>query len=255
MRKFYKTAQMALRGKTNGGLFYLLPNSIVKLLYLVPLMFLWRVLAESGVPVEMSLRQMLSYTYLNTLLADLMMVQTFASSWCYEGEMQRLYTRPYSIYGDLIAETVGGWIPKLLFFSLPMLCMAPLFGVSVLPETPWFFPSLFLCVSLGFAVDLLFACVAIQLHGISWLAHVIRMAIVSLFSGTVIPFRLLPFGLEKLFGLQPFGSLGGAPLSLFVGTGEPLQVLPLQIFWNLTLWPAALAWFKKSQEKMVSFGG
>lgn len=255
MRKYSKTIQMALKGQINGGVLYLLPNIAAKLLYLIPLMFLWRVLANSGARVEMTLQQMLSYTYLNALLADLMAVQTFASSWCYEGELQRLYIRPCSIYGDLIAETAGGWIPMLLCFSLPMLCVAPLFGVSILPATAWFFPSLLLCVSLGFAVDLIFACVSIQLHGISWLAHVIRMAIVSLFSGTVIPFRLLPFGLEKLFELQPFGSLGGAPLSLFVGTGDPFQVLGLQILWNLVLWPSALIWFKKSQEKMVSFGG
>lgn len=252
---YRKTIDISLHSQTNGGIFYLLPNVFIRLLYLVPLMALWTVLVQSGADVGMSLRQMLTYTYINALLTEMMNVQTAASSWCYEGELLKLYTRPMPIFGQLIAQTIGGWIPMLLLFSLPMLCIAPLFGVTVIPSTLWFFPSLFLCVSLGFAIDFLFTCVTIQLRGISWLAHVIRMAIYSLFSGTVVPFKLLPFGLTNLFEYQPFGSLGGAPLSLFAGTSPPVKIILIQLFWNLLLWPVAALWLRKSQERMVSFGG
>lgn len=136
--------------------------------------------------------------------------------------------------------------PDAAFFSLPLLCAAPFLGISVLPASPWFF-SLLLCISLGFAIDFLFACVAIELRGISWPARMIRTAIVALFSGTVLPFRLLPFGLARVFELQPFGSLGGAPLALFVGTAAE-RILLAQVFWNLTLWPAAILWFCRSRE-------
>jgi ABC-type uncharacterized transport system permease subunit len=78
--------------------------------------------------------------------------------------------------------------------------------------------------------------------GMAWLAHSIKMAIISLFSGTVIPFKVLPFGLAAFFEYQPFGSLGGAPLSLFAGTAEPERIIPLQIAWNLVLWPIAGVW-------------
>lgn len=81
------------------------------------------------------------------------------------------------------------------------------------------------------------------------------MAITSLFSGTVIPFKILPFDLTAFFELQPFGSLGGAPLSLFVGSDDPMRIILIQVFWNIVLWPVAIIWFKKSQERMVSFGG
>lgn len=253
--KYSQTMRMAMRAQTNGGIFYLLPNIAVRLVHLIPLLFLWSVLSRSGVETGMTLKQMLSYTYLNAILADLLVVQTFASSWCYEGELHRLYLRPTPIFGGIVAETVGGWIPMLLFFSLPLLCAASFLGISVLPASPWFFPSLLLCISLGFAIDFLFACVAIELRGISWLAHVIRTAIVALFSGTVLPFRLLPFGLARVFELQPFGSLGGAPLALFVGTARPERILLAQVFWNLTLWPAAILWFCRSRERLVSFGG
>jgi ABC-2 type transport system permease protein len=255
IKKYKKTAQMTMRGQTNGGLIYLLPNIIVRLLYLLPLMFLWRVVMSSGVEVGMNTTQMLSYTYVSALLTELLVVRTVASSWNYEGLLISLYIRPISIFGHLISQTVGSSIPMLLMFSLPMLLIAPCFGIIVVPASLWFFPSLLLCISLGFAIDFLFACLTIRLRGMSWLVYVIRLAIVSLFSGTVIPFMILPFGLEKIFALQPFGSLGGAPLSIFTGIAAPLDIIEIQIFWNLLLWPLTFIIFKKSQEGLMSYGG
>ena len=111
IKQYAKTIQISMRGQINGGILYLLPNITVKLLYLIPFMFLWYVLADSGVDAGMTLRQMMTYTLIHALLADLMVVQTFLSSWCYEGELQKLYTSPLSIFGDTIAETIGTWIP------------------------------------------------------------------------------------------------------------------------------------------------
>lgn len=253
--KYFKTAQITFRGQTNGGIAYLFPNVIVNLIYLLPLIFLWRVIAKQGVEVGMNLQQLLTYTYLNSLFSQMLVVRTFTSGWAYEGQLINLYARPVSIFGQIISLTVGGWVPMLLIYSLPMLLIAPLLGISLTPATPWFLISFILCVSLGFAVDFIFACITIRLRSMAWLAYSIRMAVVSLFSGTVVPFKILPFNLETIFTFQPFGSLGGAPLSLFVGTAEPFKILCTQLFWNLTLWPIAIIWFKKSKERQVSYGG
>jgi ABC-2 type transport system permease protein len=115
--------------------------------------------------------------------------------------------------------------------------------------------SLLLCISLGFALDFLFACLSIKLRNMSWMIGRIRTAILALFSGAVIPIRLLPFGLAQGMQYQPFASLGGAVLSIMVGSGNTGQILALQIFWNLILWPLALLAFRKSEEGMVSYGG
>jgi ABC-2 type transport system permease protein len=255
INKYIKTAQIAMRAQTNGGIIYLFPNILVNLMYLLPLMFLWRVIAGGGVDAGMSLEQLLSYTYVNALLGELFVVRTVASSWSYEGQLISLFARPFPVFGQLIAHTAGGWIPMLIIFSLPMLIIAPLFGINIIPATLWFFPSLILCVSLGFAIDFIFACVTIRLRGMAWLGYSIRMAVISLFSGTVIPFRVLPFGLTKIFEYQPFGSLGGAPLSLFVGASDPARIIITQIFWNIVLWAVAILWFRQSKERQVSYGG
>ncbi len=255
MIKYFTTARMSCTQKTNGGILYLLPDILIKICTLIPLIFLWRVVMASGADVGMTTAQMLSYTYASVLLSDLMVVKTAATGWLSEGVLVKLYGRPISVIGQLVAQTVGGWLPMLTLFSLPMAVAAPLFGVSLVPATPWFFPSLVLCVSLGFAIDLLFACLSIKLRNMSWLIDRIRAAVVALFSGTVIPIRLLPLGIGEAMKYQPFACLGGAPLTLLTGAANAHDVLALQAVWNLILWPLALLIFKKSQEGMVSYGG
>ena len=255
MKKYMKTAHLSVLEKTNGGIIYLFPDIFIKIFTLIPLIFLWRAVMSSGAEVGMSLSQMLTYTYVSALLADLLVVKTSASGWLSEGVLLKLYGRPLSVLGQLAAQTVGGWTPMLLLFSLPMAAIAPLFGVNLIPLSPLFPVSLLLCVTLGFAVDFLFACLSIKLRNMNWLIDRMRMAIAAVFSGTVIPIRLLPFGMAEVMKYQPFASMGGAPLSIFVGAADGVETIGLQIIWNMFLWPLALLVWKKSQEGMVSYGG
>lgn len=253
--KYMITARMSVRGRTNGGIFYMIPDVVMKVVYLVPLMFIWRSLAESGYEVEMSVSQLLSYTYVNALLADMMIVNTFLSSWDYDTRSMEMFTRPIPVFGQVISRTIGTWVPMLLMFSLPMFLLAPALGIQILPKTLWVIPSLVLNVSLGFAFEFLFYCVTIRLRNVSWLTYMIRSAVVSFFSGTMIPFKILPFGMDKWMNYQPFGSLGGAFLSLYVGSADAKETIQVQIFWNIVIWFLAVTWFQKSKERMVSFGG
>ena len=255
MNKLLFTARLSAQEQTNGGLIYLLPDILIKVFTLIPLIFLWRVVMSSGAEVGMSMGQMLTYTYVSALLADMLVVKTAASGWLSEGVLLKLYGRPMPVLSQLAAQTVGAWTPALLMFSLPMALAAPLFGVRLLPASPLFFVSLLLCISLGFAVDFLFACLSIKLRNMNWLIGRVRMAIATVLSGTIIPIRLLPFGIDKAMKYQPFASLGGAPLSIFTGAADVGETLALQIVWNLILWPLALFVWKKSQEGMVSYGG
>ncbi|MDR2817550.1 MAG: ABC-2 family transporter protein [Oscillospiraceae bacterium] len=255
MIKYLKTAQLSAFEKTNGGIVYLLPDVIVKICTLIPLVFLWKVVMSSGAKVDMTTEQMLTYAVLSALLADMLVVKTPASGWLSEGVLLKLYGRPLPVLGQLIALTVGGWVPMLLLFSLPMVILSPLLDVNLVPASPYFLLSFLLCISLGFAVDFLFACLSIKLRNMTWLICRIRAAIVSFFSGTIIPINLLPYGLAEAVKYQPFASLGGAPLSIFVGAANVERTIALQILWNLILWPLALLAFRKSQEGIVSYGG
>ena len=105
------------------------------------------------------------------------------------------------------------------------------------------------------AFEFLFYCVTVRLRNISWLTYVIRSAVVSFFSGTVIPFKILPFGMDRWMNYQPFGSMGGAFVSWYVGSADAVEVIAAPLFWNVVIWIAAVVWFRKSRERMVSFGG
>ena len=255
MKKLFASARLSALEKANGGAIYLAPDILIKAFTLVPLIFLWRVVMSTGAEVGMGLGQMLSYAYASALLSDMLVVKTAASGWLSEGVLQKLYSRPLPVVGQLVAQTIGGWAPMLALFSAPMAALAPLFGVSLIPASPLFLLSLPLCISLGFAVDLLFACLSIKLRNTSWLIDRIRVAIVSLLSGTVIPIKLLPQAIAGAMKYQPFACLGGAPLSIFVGSADAKETIALQAAWNLVLWPTAALVFKKSQEGMVSYGG
>lgn len=255
MTKYLKTAHFSALEKASGGLFSLLPDALLKLGSLIPLLFLWRAVMSSGARTDMTLPQILSYTAASAILADLLVVRTPASGWLSEGMLLKLYGRPLSVLGQLAALTAGSWLPMLLLFSLPMALLSPLLGFSLIPSSLLFWPSLLLCVSLGFALDVLFVCLSIRLRNMSWLVSRVRAAIVAVFSGTVFPISLLPFGLADAMRYQPFASLGGAPLSVLVGAADAGETVALQGLWNLLLWPLALLVFQRSQERVVSYGG
>ena len=58
INKYIKTALAALSGQTNGGIAYMFPQIILRIIYLIPLMFIWRIVTASGYDAGMSLNQL-----------------------------------------------------------------------------------------------------------------------------------------------------------------------------------------------------
>jgi len=247
---------MSAAGKLNGGVPALFAGYLLKIVYLLPLVFLWRSLAAGGADLGgFTLGRLLTYTCVSAILRSQLDVQSGAVSWHYDGKIIELYRRPQTIFGQLVMTTIGGWLPEILFFCIPLMLILPLFSVNLVPESSWFWVSLLFTISLGFAVDFLFSCFIISMKNATWMAYSFRAAVTLLLSGAIIPFDLLPWGMGSVFRLLPFGSLASAPLTLFTGMANAVDVIPLQIFWNLLLWPLAVLAFRKNMEKMVSYGG
>lgn len=256
MQRYLATARMCMREERYFGAAEIIGTYILRALSLLAMLAIWAALFTQGADISgMTLGQMLTYTLLSTVLYPLINVQTPASSWLHDGTMLGLYQRPASVFSQLMAHTMGRWVLQLLFFSLPVLGIAGLLGIRVTPATAWFFPSLLLAVAQGFAVDFLFACLLMRARNLEWVVHSIRVALNALLTGAVIPFAILPWGLGEWLALSPLGTLAGAPLSLFAGLESPGRLLLAQLFWTVTLWPLAIYWFKKSRERMVSYGG
>ena len=255
-RRAHATISMTARTHDYFGLANLLGNYLLRIIRLVAMIFIWRDLFSRGVDTGgMTLGQALAYTYVGALLEPLLDVRTPASSWLHEGGIVSTFMRPMGVFSQLTLSTVGSWIQPLIFFALPAALIAPLAGVNIAPVTPLAYVSLLLTVSLGFAVDYMFACVIIRLKNLSWAVHMLRGALTALLTGAVIPFALLPWDLGRYLELTPLGALAGAALAVWAGAGDAHVLVAAQVIWNIVLWPLTLWYFNRSRERMVSYGG
>lgn len=261
MKKYVITAQLSATRALDGGLLYMLGGHVLKLARLIILLLLWKSLADGGADLRgMTIDQLLTYTLISSVLTEQLNVITPATTAFWEGSIVSRYMRPAPVLSQMVSETVGGWIPGMLLYSLPMLVVvAPFIGanpfVAYAPNALPFMVSLLFSISLGFAMDFLFASLVIYIKNASYTAYSIRQAITKFFSGALIPFALLPWGIGGLLELLPFGSVASAPLLIFVGSDRVWGLLGLQLFWNLVMWPVALWSFRRSEERMVSYGG
>ena len=250
------TAKLCVKEQSYFGFANLFAQYLLQVGSLAALLMIWRSLFLQGVDLKgMQLTQFYTYTVLSTILAPLLNLRTPASSWLHDGTMLGLYQRPAGIFAQLAAHTIGSWGMRLLCVPLPVLVISLACGLDLCPVSLWFFPSLVLSVLQGFAVDFLFACLLIRMRNLEWTVHCLREALTALFTGSLIPFAILPWGIGEILQLSPFGTLAGAPLAIFTGLSEPGLLIITQIIWNVILWPLAIYCFKASGERMVSYGG
>lgn len=256
MKRFLYTAKMKIKETSTFGAVNLIGEYMLRGAGALAMLLIWRTLAQNGGDLNgMTLRQLTTYTLLTAILHPMLDVRTPISSWLHEGVLQSLYQRPMGVLSQLTAMTLGSWVMQLLCLSLPLALLMPLVGGTLVPASIWFLPSLILAVIQGFCVDFLFGCLIVRAANMSWQIECLRTALTGLLTGAVIPFALLPWGIGDYLALSPLGTLAGASLSLYVGTGDPAALIPAQILWTALLLPLSVYCFRKSTERMMSYGG
>jgi ABC-type uncharacterized transport system permease subunit len=177
----------------------------------------------------------------------------------WDGSISMNYLRPWNLFGQFAALNVGRWLFNLLFFSLPLLGVAPLLGVKAGPvglaAAFLFVVSLILAVSIGMALEFCFAALMIELSHNLYALQRVREIVITVFSGSLMPLVLMPWNLGSIFQWLPFASMAGAPLSIYTGTGEPWGLILVQMGWVIILWPAAAGLWRKQRERLVCHGG
>ncbi len=258
---FQAVAGLSARQVFDGNLFQVLSEYAIRFMQFLMLMLIWRSLAAGGADLGgMNLDRLLTYTLMASVLRQQLEILTPATSALWEGSIIGRYTRPMPVLQSLTAETIGRWwVPVFLLYSLPLWLLSPLMGIRPLPSSAVHgllaLVSLALSASLGFALDYLFASLAMRMKNGCWAVTHVREALFALLSGALIPFSLMPASIARILQWLPMGSIAHAPLSLYVGQGEPEMLLALQAGWNAILWPLAICVFKKSEERMISYGG
>jgi ABC-2 type transport system permease protein len=232
----------------------------LRLLRVLLLLALWRtILGPDGEASGYTTAAVLTYTLVGEVFAEQLAARTELTETVWQGTFVNRLLQPVGVVGMFVAEMVGRWLFSFALFSLPLLLVAPLMGVDPRPASlaaaALFVVSLLLGVSVSVALDFIFGGVTIALESPIWLIEYVRGAVVAVLSGVLLPLALLPWGLGAMLDFLPFAATASTPLRIYVGTGDPLPLMLVQLGWSVVLWPLALWIWAVSRERVVGYGG
>ena len=259
LNKHYKTALMEATGHIGDSPLFLL-DYVLRILRVIILMSLWQmILANKGSVDGLTLETVLVYTFLAEVFRQQMECRgSGMEPAIWDGSIANRFLRPAGVFSQFVAQMFGRWFFEFLFFSIPLLLLSPLFGVSILPSSPvalgLFVMSLALAIAVGLAIELIFGAMVV-LTSTVYILYQIRDAVTTLLSGALLPLAFYPWGLGEVFGWLPFASMASAPLRIYTETGDPGHLILLQVIWAAVLWPIAHVLWRINREKLVSHGG
>lgn len=258
MRRLTATAAMAATlGLGENALVVF--GYLVRILQILLFLAVWKsVFAGRGDVGGLALGQVLTYTVVAAAFAQQIEARTKLSGSIWEGAVQLRLLRPVPVFADYLAEAVGGWVFTTLTFTMPVLALAPLLGVRVLPASVeaggLFALSLLLAVMVGTAIDFLWGLATVWVDQSLWSLEMARRGVTWLLSGALIPLPLLPWGIGDVLSVLPFASMASAPLLVWVGEAG-LSNIVLQAFWAGLLWLGVGRFWRASAPRMISHGG
>ncbi|OGO40402.1 MAG: hypothetical protein A2147_02460 [Chloroflexi bacterium RBG_16_57_8] len=261
LRAHARLIRLEATSPMSGGILYFLGGYFVRFVRTLLLLSIWRAVFAQAGDGTASLDEVLRYTLVAAILWQQVDVQTTASVTFWEGTASSRFLRPLSVFGQYISETIGRWVPGLIFLSIPLALLSPVLGVDIMPTSSTtlflFMVSLLIGILSGFAMDfILTGYIMVYLGNANYIASQIRAAFTMLLSGALIPLHLLPFGIGQALQWLPFATMASAPLSLYVGIAEDVgRMLLLQVSWCILLWLAAVYVWKKNRQRLVVLGG
>lgn len=257
-RQCLATALMEAGSQKNDAHF--IGTYVIRLLRVLILLSLWRmILAQKGNEAGLSLTALLTYTVIAEVFGEVLncRIRLFWAIW--EGTLAYRFVRPMGIVSQFTSEMVGEWLWGFLFFSLPLLALSPLLGVHPLPASLslalWFATSLLLAVVNGLAIEFLFALLMLSLESSIYNINRVRKVALTLLSGALIPLAFYPYGIGDVLAWSPFAQTASAPLLIYIGQGDPIFLIGLQMSWAIVLWIAFALYWQRQRERLTSQGG
>ncbi|OJT20778.1 hypothetical protein BO221_28080 [Archangium sp. Cb G35] len=169
--------------------------------------------------------------------------------------------RPYDVLTSQLAFSAGA---ALVEGTLGVLVAAGL-GLTLLDVLPaasasaaaFFAVSLLLGFLVRFMVSLITSLLCLWTK--NWLGlHWMQAALMSIFSGALVPLDLYPSWLRSLSLALPFQGIIHTPISIYLGELQGsalLQALALQAFWVLVLWGVARSLWNPGRRALDIQGG
>jgi ABC-2 type transport system permease protein len=177
------------------------------------------------------------------------------------GDVATDLQRPLDFQGYWLAQDLGRAAYHALFRGVPPFVLGALVFDVLVPGNPlvWlaFLASVMLAVVTSFAFRFLFNLAAFWLLDYRG-AGVLAMVASTFFSGQIVPIAFFPHWLAVLAWALPFAAMVQAPIEIWLGHAEGLELLgliALQAFWAGALLLAGRAVLAAGMRKLVIQGG
>ena len=195
---------------------------VVQLLAMTVMYFFWQaVYANGGTLSGLTFQQTINYVMIAQMLMPLVanrLILNFGSM-IREGQIAIDLLRPMDFQARFYVDAVGNLALNFLL-KAPLLIIAVVFFQVQLPRdvATWlvFLVSLVLGHAVMFCFDWIFSCLAFYSTE-AWGLSVVREAVVTFFSGALIPLQMLPPGLRAIAALLPFAQSIYVPVSFLSG--------------------------------------
>ena len=236
---------------------------VVQALAMTVMYFFWEaVYANGGTLSGLTFQQTINYVMIAQMLMPLVenrLIFNFGFM-IREGQIAIDLLRPMDFQARFYVDAIGNLGLNLLL-KVPLLIMAVFFFQVQLPRDAltWlvFLVSLVLGHAVMFFFDWIFSCLAFYSTE-TWGLSVARVAVVTFFSGALIPLQMMPDGLRAIANLLPFAQSVYVPVSFLSGV-TPISAAPqawlVQLAWLIGLGVLSRFVFSRSVRKVTVQGG
>jgi ABC-2 type transport system permease protein len=193
--------------------------------------FLWTAIYNSATSMDMSYQALITYVCLGQAFSFARPGQRYIfiriGFGIRSGNVLLDLVRPMDYQLLIYCETFGAYLLETLFVSLPAYMLALLLFRINLPLSPeaaiGFVVSILGAFFLVSSVDFLIGLMAfwtMDIWGVIWGLGYVKIAVLDILAGTIIPLNLLPDWLQAIAAILPFRSMAYTPLAIYVGEIE-----------------------------------
>lgn len=260
-----KTANIALGFKIAIAYrFAFFINLIIAPLTFLIYFFLWHsIYAYSGTTIirGFTLEEMITYYIMGLIIS--LFVWSNAEYWLEEnilsGDVVLLFQKPISIFSQIYFFGIGINLLTIIIEAIPIYLIGLFFfGVksATLAHTLFFIISISLASIIYFMFSFIIGLTAFWMKKINGLSRA-KEAIISLFSGALLPLTFYPEWFQEISFYLPFQYLRYVPINIFLGRYN-FFTIGIMIFVKL-IWIGLLfiliRWFEKKAFKKLSGAG
>lgn len=234
-----------------------LVNILSSVIVIVVQFFVWKmILANNDVQYEFT--EMFSYILYSQAIACFYpsTLGSQLSGLIDSGNISYALLKPMPLVKQLIYENLGTSAYRCLFISVPVLAVGLFAGKFHLCA----YHIGFFCISLIFSyiiyvcIDILFGILQFYTHS-SWGIKSLKYAVITLFSGKMLPLSFYPKWSTDLIAYLPFRFLFDYPLEIIIGKNEFWYLLLVEAVWAGVLSLLAGLAYKISVRHIIIFGG